>query len=85
MITRRRRLRWYERDYTPTDLHLWLYGPVPAGFWLVAENRHCYMDWLGQRLGFTHLDDWYQMTLKDFRANRGAGLLTRFGDSPLAQ
>jgi len=42
------------------------------------------MDWLGQRLGFTHLEDWYPVTLKHFTANRGTGLLHRFSDSPMA-
>ena len=84
MATRRRRPRWYERDYKPTDPRLWLYGPVPSGFWRSAENRHRYMDWLGQRLGVTHREDWYRITRKTFTANRGRGLLDRFGGSPLA-
>lgn len=36
---KKRRLRWYERESKPTDPRLWLYGPVPSGFWLAADNR----------------------------------------------
>ena len=31
------------------DPRLWLYGPVPMGFWHDRENRHRYLDWLGDQ------------------------------------
>ncbi len=81
---KKRRRGWYDREFTPTDQRLWLYGPVPPGFWQSSENRHLYMEWLGEQLGFTHLEDWYQITTEDFKRRRGAGLLARFHDSAVA-
>jgi hypothetical protein len=80
---KRRRRRWYEVE-KPTDPRLWLYGPVPAGFWQSSENRHLYMDWLGEQLGFTQIEDWYQITTEDFKKRRGGGLLSKFRDSAVA-
>lgn len=33
------------------------------------------MQWLGAKLGFGKLEDWYKITQKDFYANKGRGLL----------
>jgi hypothetical protein len=81
---KKRRLGWYDREFTPTDPRLWLYGPVPPGFWKSSENRHLYMDWLGQQLGLAELEDWYRVTFKDFVKHRGAYLWAYFGRSLLA-
>jgi len=64
------------------DLRPWLYGRVPVGFWDVAENRHRYMEWLGQQLGFRQPEDWYKVNWTHFRRNRGGGLLSKFNTSP---
>jgi hypothetical protein len=50
---------------------LWLYGPVPPGFWELAENRQRYVQWLGEQLGFTTLEDWYRITRRHFQCHRG--------------
>lgn len=63
----------------------WLDGRVPDGYWSVTQNRHHYMDWLGQQLGFQRLSDWYRVTKRDFYRHAGAGLLAIcHNDSPLA-
>jgi hypothetical protein len=80
---KKRPLRWYE-DYHPTDPRLWLYGPVPAGFWRARDNRQLYMEWLGEQLGVRRLEDWYQLSLKTVRKWRGGGLLDYCGASPFA-
>ena len=54
---------------------VWLEGPVPTGYWLSADNRRQYLIWLGQRLGYRKLDDFYQIKTGDFKANRGSGAL----------
>jgi len=75
---------WYDRESTPTDPRLWLHGPVPPGFWKAAENRHRYLDWLGQQLKLSHPDDWYRVTYTDFVRHRGAYLWDQCGRSLLA-
>ncbi len=82
MATRRRRRVWYDTE--PRDPRLWLYGPVPSGFWHLAENRRRYVEWLGEQLGFTQLEDWYGITVSDSRCHRGGGLLSKFQNSPSA-
>jgi len=76
---KKRRSRWYDRGFTPTDPRLWLYGPVPAGFWKHSENRHCYMDWLGEQLGYTQPEDWYQISAHAIRTRRGSRLVRECG------
>jgi hypothetical protein len=83
MAKRRRRRSWYEVE--PRDPRLWLYGPVPSGFWDLDENRQRYVQWLGEQLGFTQPEDWYRVTRRHFQRHRGGGLLGRkFHDSPSA-
>lgn len=53
----------------------WLFGGAPNGFWTDAKNRHCYMDWLGQELGFSKTEDWYAVTGAHFFGHHGGGLL----------
>ncbi len=73
MARRRRRGRqWYERENAGRDPRLWLYGPVPTGFWHDRENRHRYLDWLGEQLGYTKPEDWYQLSAQAIRTRRGS-------------
>jgi len=53
----------------------WLDGPVPAGFWQYSENRRLYLIWLGQRLGYRKLNDYYRIGTRDFKEHRGSGVL----------
>ena len=41
------------------------------------------MDWLGEQLGYTTMDNWYQIEQKDFSNNYGYGLLNgKYNNSP---
>nr|AIJ02278.1 hypothetical protein [uncultured soil microorganism] len=82
MAKRRRRRAWYEVE--PRDPRLWLYGPVPPGFWELAENRLRYVEWLGEQLGFTQREEWYRVTGRDFQRHYGGGLFSKFQSSPSA-
>lgn len=62
----------------------WLFARMPTGFWNKRESCRRYMKWLGQRLGFQCLDDWYGVTRKNFRENSGGMLLRRYRDSVAA-
>ncbi|HXT58797.1 MAG TPA: hypothetical protein VN699_09175 [Pirellulales bacterium] len=59
----------------------WLEGRVAAGYWEEFPNRRRYMWWLGQRLGFKKIDDWYRITTNDFKTYRGAGVLYAYWNS----
>lgn len=78
---RRSRSEW-PGARVPRHDAIWLEGPVPPGYWDYRTNRDRYMRWLGQRLRFRKLEDWYRVTTRDFLGNHGAGLLaTRWNSS----
>lgn len=54
---------------------VWLEGPVPTGYWLSPDNQRLYLIWLGQRLGYRKLEDYYRIRTSDFKKNRGSGAL----------
>jgi hypothetical protein len=54
---------------------VWMEGPVPAGYWQYPEHRRTYLLWLGKRLGFRTLDDFYKIKTEHFKQNRGSGAL----------
>lgn len=65
------------------DIHEWRFSAVPRNFWRSPGNRKRYFDWLGKQLGYTHLEDWYQVTADDFQKHHGGGLLyLHFRNSP---
>src|SRR2546422_859045 len=82
MAKRRRPRLWY--GVPPRDPRLWLYGPVPAGFWEVGENRRLYLDWLGAQLGFQRPADWYQLSTAHLIEHHGRSLLLKFRGLPVA-
>lgn len=63
----------------------WLFGHVPANFSADPASMRRYMAWLGQRLGFRRMDDWYRVTTVDFQRNSGGGLLLSYHSSVSAQ
>ncbi len=62
-------------DYVPWyDFKEWLFPVAPSGFWKDAANRRRYLAWLGEKLGYHEFEDWYQLTMKDVKRNRGVTL-----------
>ena len=53
---------------------IWLSGPVPAGFWQDKNNRRKYLLWLGYKLRFRRMKDWYRLTHEDVKRHGGQGL-----------
>lgn len=64
------------------DWKEWLFKHSPSGFWQSAENRRRYMDWLGNKLGYCEVKDWYQITQALILRNYGRGFLSGVGKSP---
>jgi hypothetical protein len=71
----------YLPDY---DWKEWMFDKTPKGFWHKKKNRRRYMTWLGERLGFKSIADWYSVTFDDFRANYGTQFLKLYNQSPVA-
>jgi hypothetical protein len=59
----------------------WFFSTVPDGFWNVAVNRRRYMHWLGHRLGFRRMKDWYRLTYQDLAENRAGAAASIFWHS----
>jgi hypothetical protein len=62
---------------------VWIPGRVPRHFWEDRHNRRNYLLWLGWKLGFRKVADWYRLQSDDFKANRGDRVLGLHGDSPV--
>ncbi len=60
----------------------WKFKRVSSRFWAKRENRLDYMKWLGKKLNYKKLPEWYQVTGSDFIENHGLGLLERYQESP---
>ena len=63
----------------------WMFvGSVTNGYWDNVENRVKYAKWLGEKLGYTKMEDWYQINAVVIQNNHGSGLLaTKYNSSPL--
>ena len=57
---------------------VWRSGRVPNGFWQTRQNRRNYLLWLGHKLGFRRLRDWYRLTYEDLASHRGCSLANSF-------
>lgn len=57
------------------DWKEWMFPKTPMGFWMNRRNCQRYLRWLGERLGYEHPDDWYNVKASDFRHNHGGELL----------
>jgi hypothetical protein len=68
------------KDYFPQyPWQEWRFLQVPNGFWDHRSNRHRYLDWLGEQLGFTSPEDWSQLSGRHLEQYRGARVLAKFG------
>jgi hypothetical protein len=67
---------------TPSRLRridpIWVFGPVPQRYWSDPEHRLDYMLWLGHKLRFRWMEDYYRLSHEDIKRHRGAGLATRY-------
>ncbi len=63
----------------------WVRGRVPNGYWSTRTNRLKYLNWLGKRLRYRKLEDWYGLTRRSLLENHGGGLLaTVYNHSPIS-
>jgi len=62
----------------------WKFGSLPQGFWYSKDNRKQYICWLGGKLGFEKMEDWYRVKQTSFLNNGASSLLTMYNSSPSA-
>src|SRR5690349_16624885 len=55
---------------------------LPAGLWSDPQNYRKFLDWLGKRLAFNTIEDWYKLTKDDVVRYGGNGLLKRYPSVP---
>jgi len=67
--------------YPENDWLEFRFSMAPKGYWDLHENLVQYMDWLGSVLGFTEMNDWYEVMTDDFNRNHGSAPLTYLSPS----
>jgi very-short-patch-repair endonuclease len=58
-------------------------GNIKQKTWTKFENHIIYAKWLGEKLGFTEPEHWYNVSVNDFDRNHGGGLLNYYDSSPI--
>ena len=64
---------------------IWVHRRVPCRFWEDPAHRRDYLLWLGQKLHFRYMEDYYRLTPKDMRHNSGAGLAVCWWNSSVVE
>lgn len=54
----------------------------PRGYWDIANHQSEFFSRLGDQLGYTQMDDWYNVTTEDITKNGGASVLAKYNYSP---
>jgi hypothetical protein len=57
---------------------LWQFKQTPTHFWVEAGNVKSYMAWLGEKLGFKEMEDWYKIKQSDLLENGASELLCQY-------
>jgi len=68
--------------YKDHDWHFWLFDGLPRGYWDVVEHQRKYTDWLGKKLGYTAMEDWYKVKIIDFAHNHGWSVVYGYENTP---
>jgi len=64
---------------------VWVHGPVRCRFWEDRAHRRDYLLWLGHKLRFHYMTDWYRLAGEDLTQNHGHGVMNRYWrSSPIA-
>jgi hypothetical protein len=65
-------LKFIDPNY---DWKLWLFSSVPNNYWKDKTNHKLLFNWLGEELGYTKPEDWYNISREQIRKNEGDGLI----------
>jgi very-short-patch-repair endonuclease len=61
----------------------WLFKTPLKKFWEDIDIQKLYLEWLGNRLGWTTRQDYYKLTRRIIIENEGSGLLSYYNGSPI--
>jgi hypothetical protein len=68
--------------------HSWApyrFKSLPKWFtWQTQEDRRGYMEWLGKELGYSKMENWYDIDIYSFQTHHGITLLAKYANSPPA-
>ena len=57
------------------NLKFWLFKLPPSGLWRQKIYQKEYLEWLFIKLGYEEPEDWYKITIQDFKDNKGGGTI----------
>jgi hypothetical protein len=68
-------------QYVYPDYHFkgFMFTKAPSGYWDNDSNIIQYLHYLGNIIGVSSNDDWYNVSLHDFINNKGSGLIDKYG------
>jgi len=61
----------------------WKFTRTTKNSWSNIKIMTLYISWLGKKLGYNKLEDWYKVSQKDFTSNYGSGMMYRYNHSPI--
>jgi len=56
----------------------WKFVMTVRGYWIDNTNHTKFAIWLGEKLGYKIMEDWYKITIQQINDNGGCGLLSRY-------
>lgn len=69
--------------YPDHEWHPWkLRQKLPIGYFNDIENQRFFFDWLGKKLNFLNMQDWYSINREEILKNGGGNLLQKYKGSP---
>jgi hypothetical protein len=72
------RFNLLKQAFPNVDWKPWCFGRVERGFWQSRENQRKYMDWLGNELAYSKMEDWYQIKTDDVYSRNGISLVKQY-------
>jgi hypothetical protein len=62
----------------------WKFAYISRGYWDKFENRKNYAVWLGEKLTYKTMEDWYNITIQQINNNYGGSLMVlKYNSSPI--
>mgnify|MGYP003373223661 CR=1 FL=1 len=64
------------------NFEFWQFHRASSGAWNSLKEQRLYLRWLAKRLGLKTYEDWYKVTICDFKYNGGNWLASKYRSSP---
>lgn len=71
-------VRFLEQLHPNKQVNFWQLERIPLSIWGDHQRVNQYLDWLGEKLKFYTLEDWYALKVRDLTNNRGDGLYKKY-------